>query len=390
MAANPHDCSCPEKQLLACCSRARVPAHIASEIQRLLELPLDWNYLLTEAASNSISPLLLRHLSAFAAERIPPVHFAALKEHVRAACVRSLSLTGELIHVLRALSAAGVQAIPYKGPVLAAQAYGDIALREFEDIDLVVRQRDVAAADEALVRIGFSREFPPIFAPGGSSPVIPGEYNYRERERGILLELHTERTLRHFPATPDLDNVARRLAIVALGGQEIHTFRPEDTLVFLCVHGCKDFWERLVWVADVAELAAAHAQLDWDGVYAFADSLGARRILHIGLALADRLLGVSLADTIRARIRGDATAGAIAGQMGERLLSRAPEPLSARASFNYRRRMLPGACDGLRYAMRLTTGPAAEDWQAIRLPKPLAPLYAALRPFRLLRKYGAS
>jgi hypothetical protein len=32
--------------------------------------------------------------------------------------------------------------------------------------------------------------------------------------------------------------------------------------------------------------------------------------------------------------------------------------------------------------------PAEEDWQMVQLPAPLAPLYLALRPLRLLHKYG--
>jgi hypothetical protein len=32
--------------------------------------------------------------------------------------------------------------------------------------------------------------------------------------------------------------------------------------------------------------------------------------------------------------------------------------------------------------------PADEDWEFVKLPPALAPLYVALRPMRLLRKYG--
>ncbi|MDE3170660.1 MAG: nucleotidyltransferase family protein [Acidobacteriota bacterium] len=389
MAVLPNNSSCPEKQLLVCCSRTRVDAPLADEIRPLLQSPLDWDFLIREAASNSVSPLLLRHICSIAPDRIPPAHLLRLKNHVRAASLRNLTLTAGLVRVLRALSAVGIQAIPYKGPVLATQAYGDIAAREFEDIDLVLRQRDMAAANDVLVRLDFSPDFPPVFLSATSSAMIPGEYNYRERERHLLLELHTERTLRHFPAPPDLDALSRRLATVSLSGCKIQTFSPEDTLVFICVHGSKDFWERLLWVADVAELIASHPRLDWDCVYAFADSVRARRMLNLGLALADRLLGAALPDVVRSRVRPDNVAALVASQVRIRLLSRAPTQLTAWAAFAYRRRSVPGAYHGFRYAMRLATAPAAEDWYTVRLPRPLAPLYAALRPFRLLRKYGA-
>jgi hypothetical protein len=381
---------CPEKQLLVYSARAHIDARAAEEIRLLLCLPLNWEFILSASAEHGVAPLLLRNLSSIDANAAPAPQLASLRDHVRASAIRSLVLTAELVRVLDAFSTAGIQAIPYKGPVLAAQAYGDLALREFEDIDLVLRQRDVASADRLLSGAGYSREFPPIFAPGERSSLIPGEYNYRDRERRLIIELHTERTFRHFPAPPDLDALALRLAPVCLSGHDVRTFSPEDTVVFLCVHGAKDFWQRLVWVADVAELIGSHPQIDWGRLYAFADSVRARPILHLGLALADRLFQIALPDEVRSRLRAHASAASIAARIQRSLLSRTASPLGARATFNYRRQMVPGALAGFRYAVRLATAPAAEDWQSMRLPRPLSPLYAALRPLRLLKKYGGS
>lgn len=390
MTSSSNDGTCPEKQLLVCCSRTRVEPPVANEIRGLVAQPLDWDVLLAQASEHSVAPLLSRNLFAIAPDALPPAPLARLKTQVRTNSVHSLVLTAELLRILESFATAGIESFPYKGPVLAVQAYGDVALREFADIDLVLRQRDVAAANRALVSLGFAPQFPPIFAPGKTSSLIPGEYDYRDTERHLTVELHTERTLRHFPVPPNLDDLARRAASVSISGHEIRTFSPEDTLVFLCVHGSKDFWERLIWIADVEEFVASHPRLDWDRVYAFADSVRVRRMLHVGLALADRLFGGSLPDAVRSRVGSDRVADSVASQIEDRLLSRSMPPLGSRATFRYRRSMVPGALAGFRYALRLATAPAAEDWHTIRLPRPLAPLYAALRPFRLLRKYGAS
>ncbi|MGH9559909.1 MAG: nucleotidyltransferase family protein, partial [Terracidiphilus sp.] len=222
MAASSTYSVSPEKQLLVCCSRTRLDSGRSAKIRRLLAMPLDWDFLLAEAGSNSVTPLLSRNLcsieSSMEPRGVPPAQLARLKDHVRAAAIHSLVLAAELIRILDALAAAGIQAIPYKGPVLAVQAYGDIALREFEDIDLVLRQRDIAAANKELIRLGFTPQFPPIFAPGDRSSMIPGEYDYRETERQLTVELHTERTLRHFPVLANLDDAANRLVSVSLSG----------------------------------------------------------------------------------------------------------------------------------------------------------------------------
>ena len=379
---------CPEKRLLVCCARTKIQPAIAEEIRMLAASPLDWDFLLSEAAENSVTPLLARQLPACAADLLAPSHLERLKDAARANAARSLMLAASLIKIVDAFRCEGIQAIPYKGPVLAAQAYGDVALREFDDLDVILRQRDMPKANDVMTTLGFRPKFPWIFSPGKASALVPGEYNYRDENRRLMVELHTELTLRHFPVPPDLDHLARRLVPVALSGHEVSTFAPEVGLPILCIHGSKDFWERMSWIADIAEMVQAHPQLDWDQVFRCAELLRARRMLHLGLALAAGLLDAPLPDPILSRVRNDRTAASVASEVQSRLLSRASPRLGAAGRFRFRRRMLPGALAGWRYSIRLSVVPAEEDWMLMRLPRALAPLYFALRPLRLLRKHG--
>jgi Uncharacterised nucleotidyltransferase len=388
MIPSPSDTVCAEKRLLVCCARTKMQPAIAEEIRQCAAGPLDWDFLLSEAAGNSVTPLLARQLSASAADVLAPAQIKRLEDAARANAVRSLILVAELVKIMDAFRSEGIQAIPYKGPVLAVQAYGDVTLREFEDLDIVLRQRDMPKANDVLTGLGFRPKFPWILSPGATSALVPGEYNYCDEDRRMMVELHTELTLRHFPVPPDLNDLARRLVPVALSGHDVWTFAPEDALPILCIHGSKDFWERISWIADLSELVQAHAQLDWDRVFLCAESLRARRMLHLGLALAVELLGAPLPDAILSRVRDDRTAASVAAEVQHRLLSRAWPRLDAAWRFRFRRRMLPGTLAGWRYAIRLAVVPAEEDWLTMRLPRPLAPLYVALRPLRLLRKHG--
>jgi Uncharacterised nucleotidyltransferase len=270
------------------------------------------------------------------------------------------------------------------------QAHEDIALREFDDLDIIVRQRDMTRANEVVTGLGYRPTFPWILSADARSALVPGEYQYRNPSRGILLELHTERTLRHFPVPPDLDDLSRRLVPVLVCGHEIRTFAPEDALLMLCIHGSKDFWERILWIADVAELIRACPKLDWNAVYGRADAWRARRILHLGLGLASVMLDARLSDEIGARVSQDRVAAALASDVTHRLLQRDQPAIGSAGRFSFRRRMVDGALAGWRYSIRLAVAPTEEDWQMVRLPGPLAPLYVALRPLRLLRKYGWS
>ena len=364
-----------------------MPPAVAEEIQTLAAGPLDWEFVFSAAAENSITPLLILQLRATAADVLPAGVLERLRDVARGHVASSLFWTAELIKISEAFRAAGIQAIPYKGPVLAAQAYGDMTLREFGDLDIVLRQRDMANANELMGTLGYRARFPWILSPGAAASLVPGEYNYRDESGRLLVELHTEVTLRHFPVRLDLDDLAGRLVPVSLSRREILTFGSEDGLLMLCVHGAKDFWERISWIADVAELVQAQP-LDWDAVFQRAESLRLGRMLRLGLTLARGILDVPLPAEIAARVRGDVVAASMASEIEHRLLGRKEAPLGAGEILRFRRRMVEGTVAGWRYFLRLATIPAEEDWLMVRLPRPLSPLYVALRPLRLLRKYG--
>jgi hypothetical protein len=377
-----------EKRLLVSCARTRVTADGARRIREMAAQPLDWDYVLVEAEANSLTPLLERQLTAIAPDALPSATKEQLKNAGRANTVRCLYLSAELINILKLFRAQEIPALPYKGPVLAAQAYGDVALREFDDLDIILRQRDVAKAHGIILSLGYKPKFDWILSPEASASLVPGEYNYRDEPRRAMVELHSEVTLRHFPVKPDLDYFFARRMPVPISGHEVLTFTAEDLLPMLCIHGSKDFWERFSWVTDVSELIQSHPAMDWDEVIRVTEPLGAGRMLLLGLALANGLLDAPLPAEILQRVHADRIACEIGSEIQRMLMSRPSLTFDGAGRLRFRRSMLAGFVAGWRYVARLAVVPAEEDWMMMRLPRTLAPLYIALRPFRLLRKYG--
>ena len=379
---------CPEKQLLVSCARTTMVPEVAERIREITAGPLDWDFVLSEATENSVAPLLEMNLRAVVPGAAPAAAMERLKITCRANTVRCLFLAAELHKILELFRTAGIVAIPYKGPVLAEQAYGNLTLRDFDDLDIILPQRDLQKAHEMMLGLGYQARFPWILPKDSRTALVPGEYNYRDEKRRAVVELHTELTLRHFPVVPDIDRFAQRMVKVMVAGQEVPTLAPEDLLSALCVHGSKDFWERISWIADVAELIQRRTDLDWDGAFRTAESLRVERMLHLGLALANDLLQAPMPEEIRKRVRGDGEAVAVAREVEERTLSRNGSGVSAGKRMLFRRRMVRGTLAGWRYSLRLAVIPAEEDWEMVQLPGLLAPLYLALRPLRLLAKYG--
>lgn len=386
MASSTCPCASPEKQLLILCAHADVDAETEARIREAAAKSLDWECVLRQAEEHSIVPLLERNLRK-AGWAMGADDAAKLEALTRENAARCLALSVELIRVMDSLER-GIRAIPYKGPVIAARAYGDITARQFEDLDIVLEQREIEAADAVMRTLGYEARFPWLHASDRGRGIVPGQYSYSHPARRTFVELHTELTLRHFPIRPDLAAFFQRAVKVNLGGCEVPAFGAEDELVVLCVHGAKDFWQRLVWIADIAELLRAYPGLDWNLALRTSDRLRARRMLHLGLGLASRILGAKLPREVSEEVKSDSAAADLAADVEKRLLSHETLERSAGERLRFRRQTVEGVFGGWRYAVRLALAPAEEDRQGARVEGDFGMAYAVLRPFRLLRKYA--
>lgn len=349
----------PEKQLLLYCARMRLDADRAERMKKLVGGELNWEYLLAAAAEHGVTPLLYRQLTAVCPADVPPSWMEQLQERYRRNTIRVLYLTTELLKILDRFQASGIRAIPHKGPVLAARAYGDVTLREFDDLDIIIRQSSVAVAHEQMTSLGYRAEFPPATT-RGRKPAIPGEYGFVHQSGRCRVELHTEYTLRHFPKRPDLDELFELVEPVPLSDREVFGFFPEVALPILCIHGAKDFWQRLEWVADVAELAQTARGLNWAAATQQAQQLGAERMMDLGLYLASDLLGAALPEEILNRLRGDRVVCSVAAEVRKWLLRDRPAPPKGLGRARFRLRMGTTFPEGIRYLLRLATAPGRD------------------------------
>ncbi|MGH9679997.1 MAG: nucleotidyltransferase family protein, partial [Candidatus Acidiferrales bacterium] len=277
---------------------------------------------------------------------------------------------------------------PYKGPVLAMLAYGNLAGREYADLDFALPQRYIPEAIAALQTAGFRSLFDRGEAHAGENGFAPGQYTFLSAKPAeMLVELHTERTLRYYPTPVDFHDLMSRLIRVEIAGQSLCTFSVEDTLVMLSVHGAKHFWERLFWILDIARLIGVRP-VDWPLLYDVAARMECTRLLLLGLSLAHDLFGAPLPDSVLQDVRGDKQVRLLAEDVLGRFAG-IPGPGSGvwpRTVFRVRSR--DKFLQGLSHTMRLGMSPTESDRQNVRLPRFLAPLYMLLRPWRLFREYG--
>jgi hypothetical protein len=374
----------PEFALLLACAGAGAPERCI-QLRHLAQSPgLDWKRLVQQAEHHALRSLLYGRLQESCPDIVPAPVLEKLKSDAGANARRSLQLTAELLRVLALLQERSIRALSYKGPVLSSQAYGNLALREFLDLDILVPAGQFPAAKQALLSAGYQSALALTQRQERSLLRSNCEYVLDHPERQCTVELHWRIAPRHFAAEFDFDQLWARCRRIPLAGSEVSTLADEDLLLVLSVHAAKHLWECLCWTCDIAELVRARPELDWDQVVARAQKLGILRFQLVSLHLSRELMGVPLPAIVGKAIERDPKVGALSLAVRERMwavgssVSLADHWLLLRARERWQ--------DKVRYAGRLAFTPGVSEWELLELPAPLWPLYFAVRLGRVMGK----
>jgi hypothetical protein len=374
----------PEPALLLACARLELSADAAARVRRTAASgEIDWSALLALATRHRLIPLLHRHLRD---APLPPHAAAELRALNRAATHQALAMAAELRRLLDALEAARIEALAYKGPALAMQAYGDLSLRPFIDLDLLVLPEDLPRALAVLEREGYAPALRLSPAQARCFDRVDGDYQLVHRDTGRLVELHGRVSTERFAMPIDTEALMELGRSVRVGGGEVETLGDEHLLLVLCVHGAKHRWKRLEWIAALAELLRA-GRGDVRKALRYADIAHARRTMRLGLSLAHRLLDAPLDPDVAREIEADPRLPALEAEAEARLFGPEPEGDETAANLRFNLRARDSAGDRARSAARWLFAPGPEDWRWVRLPDALFPLYRALRPVRLLLRH---
>ncbi len=309
-----------------------------------------------------------------------------LQARMRAQHLFTLSMTAGLFRILEEFSGAGIEAVLVKGPLVSLLAYNDPAVRSYVDLDLLVRHRQILAATRIMTELGFVPEIPLSVIEAGK---VPGEYLFKRPGTSQIVELHTERTFRYYPQPLPVEDYLSRRRLVLLDGQEIPALCIEDEFILNSIHGAKHFWERLMWVADIAAIVARHPGINWQRTTQFAEDVGAARMLHVALQLAESLLHVPIPEPMKDAVARDAAVQQLCRQVIRWLPSAGYAPPQLRERAIFRMRMRGGRLAGALYLLRLSFSPTEEDWTEGEEAKSSGLWEALQRPLRLLKKYGS-
>jgi hypothetical protein len=297
-----------------------------------------------------------------------------------------MRLSAELLRLAELFRMEGLTVRPLKGPLLAQEAYGNVTLRQYGDLDLFVKVSELPRVLSLLEREGYRPEINPDSAGGGLFDRL-NVLGMHHDDAGIRLEIHWRPFAKSHGISWNGASLLEGEHQIVIDGRELPAPPPTAHLLYLCLHGAKHCFERLEWVCDIDRMVRSRIDLiDWERLEAEAVEAGVRRMVHLALSLAGEYFETPFPERVRERIARDPTLP----ELRKRIYALQAERLTPESGwerFSLLWSMREGAGDKIRFLFAALFAPKLEDFTAYPLPPSLAPLYPLLRPFRLLGKY---
>ena len=377
--------------LIACCQTTPTKNDI-NIIQTYLNTEgLDQNALIALANQHGVLPLVYKTLKSLFEDTSPrslslskcnPQLLPKLKAHYQSIAQRNMLMSAELIRIMQLLEDNNIEALSFKGPTLAQLAYGDITLRQFVDLDILIHKKDIYKIDTLLQTESYER----LFTLTSSQEEIwinhAHDMGLIHKQKGVHFEIHWSFLDEDYPMQVNLEYFWKETKDITLNRLSIPTFSNENLLYYLCIHGSKHLWERIEWVKDI-DLLIRHHDIDWKKVVKNIEGTGFEKMVYLGLYLSTTLFQTPLPTDIQKEITNFL-------QMGELSTFIFKSWSIQKSTFQRTSTMLklfPTIKIQILYLYKTIFKPSLNEYYFINLPKKFYLGYYLVRPYLLVKKY---
>jgi hypothetical protein len=356
-----------------------------ARICEILNGELDWSLYLRIATQHGVLPLCCQRLMTLAEYQIPPEETTHWKAALQANTQNNFRLAWKLVECVELLEKNGIECIILKGPVFALQAYGDLTLRQYSDLDILIHQIDFTKTYDLLVKSGYTPTLK--FDKKQIKFKVRSDNHFSFTRQGDVFEVHWKIVGGGPPNPLPPEPIWEELSFVQVFDKDISCLSPNNTILFTCIHGAKHGWNQLKWIVDLAYLCQSFSEDAWTVILDIAKGKGIFRQVCLGLLLAEDLLGAVLPTRIHELIILDHHAQLLASQVKVNFFDNSSKP-SHFDGYKFYMNTREQWQDRLLYIINLIFLPQSIDWLTISLPENLYFLYFLFRPIRLLYSYG--
>ena len=385
----------PEVELLLACSRTRITPETKNRIAELVGQELDWQLLWSLASRHKLVPLIYHNLVALCKDAVPEEMLAQMRAVYVYRTQTNMFITAELLKIYRLFQAHDIFAIPFKGMTLAMTAYKNLAFRESCDIDLLISKQDFPQATELLTELGYEmfgyiaevKDNPEVrYGAFLQSESNQKGYDFYNPSNKIAIDLQwsvVEKAKSHYFKL-DFEQLKQNTAEVSLAGNSLPQFAPEIMVLYLCFHGSKHCWQSLKWVCDLSEFIISHPDLDWQQIEEQAQSLKLTTMFHLGLLLVHSFYQTPIPQPLLTKATDNRLAIALLKQVRELIFTR---PFTQWEDYGFIFNLTDSWQGKLKFLSSLLFTPTMKEWEVVKLPSFLFPLYYLIRPYLLVKQY---
>lgn len=372
-----------EIRLLLLCARKELTSRNQSELLKLIQKDINWEYLIEYASAHRLIPLLYWSLKTYQFT-LPKNVFNKLSETFRTIRNNNLLLLAELLNLTKLFENKDITVIPYKGSVLSILAYNNITLREFGDIDLFIRSKDASIIKNIMLSNGYEL-LRPINIEDNYYMKFEQEYQFINKTTFIIIEIKWKIEGNFFYLPNNFEIIPNKLRQIKLNNIPISTFSSVDHILILCIHAAKHDWNRLSWLCDISEYIKSQ-EIDWCEILEKSSQMNINKILFINLILSKDLFDLKLPENILRIITSNKSSIDISIKIKEKILMNKSINLFDKFVLDLNKR--DNIVYGIKDSINGLTKPTYTDFLDFSLPKSLFYLYFIIRPFFLLKRYG--
>ncbi|MBV8452217.1 MAG: nucleotidyltransferase family protein, partial [Deltaproteobacteria bacterium] len=258
-----------EFRLLLACARANPAPDDEAEIRAMLIDGVDWTHFVRTAIRCGLAGLAGHALMRVAADLVPDEILEAFLVTIDRTREQNRVLLDTALGVIDALRVRGIEAIPFNGPILAIDAYGDLGLRRLSGhLDLFIRAPDLSRGISCIRSLGYERKKETFRHADGSTVTL------RTRLVPMVTAIDT-----------DDGGLWRRKQPKMRNGRTVLTLAPEDALLVLAVRGGREGWGNIRRACDVAAFIGSYPGLAWNGLLDNAQARACRFMFLLAMSI---------------------------------------------------------------------------------------------------------
>jgi len=385
MDTNPSSSFSKEIEIALLCSGTTVKDQDLEQVRYLCTQNIDWSFLKDLIVRTRVYAIVYHNLKLLK-KSIPEGFLSELKELAISTGTRNFMFTVFLQRLIADFTRQGIFILPFKGPALAEHIYKDIIFRPFSDLDVLVDKSDAVAAFSLLKNRGLTPQFELSTSQFQKYINDEDHFSFFEPPKKITIELHWDMSGLYLSKPLTVSGLKEHITSGTLNNTSIPCLSSEALLLYLCVHGAKHGWEYLEQICCITEILNQNPDLDWKKIIKLSSDWRCRKMLFLGLCLANKLFKAPLPDHIRIAIHNNETILSITDKITGHLFNPRPDQkknISDRFS-SFHINIRDSYADKIRYALRLLFRPTDKEWLYFPVPAYLSFVHYFLRPCRLM------